>query len=115
MQSILFNNNLNIVQTNNQFDICESINGHSLIYSQYYQQYYIISGVVCYNHQRTFIPLIGEIPIIEEEVEEEEEEKEEEKSELVNEEEKEEIEENFCQEEKEEEAEIEEKEYIEEE
>ena len=115
MQSILFNNNLNIVQTNNQFDICESINGYSLIYSQYYQQYYIISDVVCYNHQRTFIPLIGEIPIIEEEVEEEEEEKEEEKSELVNEEEKEEIEENFYQEEKEEEAEIEEKEYIEEE
>ena len=86
-----------------------------MIYSQYYQQYYIISDVVCYNHQRTFIPLIGEIPIIEEEVEEEEEEKEEEKSELVNEEEKEEIEENFYQEEKEEEAEIEEKEYIEEE
>ena len=115
MQSILFNNNLNIVQTNNQFDICESINGHSVIYSQYYQQYYIISDVICYNHQRTFIPLIGEIPIIEEEVEEEEEEKEEEKSELVNKEEKEEIEENFYQEEKEEEAEIEEKEYIEEE
>ena len=75
VQSILFYNNLNIVQTNNQFALCENINGHSVIYS-----HYIISDVVCYNHQLTFFPLISDIPnIIEEEEEEKNEKVEEEK------------------------------------
>ena len=36
IQSILINNDLSIVQTNTQFDVCDSIHGHYVIYSQYY-------------------------------------------------------------------------------
>ena len=117
IQSILINNDLSIVQTNTQFDVCESIHGHSVIYSQYYEKYYIISDVVCYNSQRTFFPLIGDVPEIKEEEEVEE------KTEIVNEEEKEKIEiyekekekEEEKNYEKEKEREIKEKEIIEEE
>ena len=85
VQSILLSNSLSIVQTNKQFETCESIFGHSVLYSSYYQQYYVVSDVICDNHQRTFIHLIGDIPKIEEEIEEEEEkiEFEEEKKELI--------------------------------
>ena len=72
IQSILLNNDLGIVQTDNQFGRCESIFGHSVLYSNYYNKYYVVSDVKCDRHQRTFFPLIGEIPVIEDEVEEEE-------------------------------------------
>ena len=83
--SILTNNNLGIEQINEQFKTCESIYGHSVIYSTYFTKYYIVSDVICDNHQRTYIPLIGEIPKLEEEIEEEEEK--EEKNSLIEEEE----------------------------
>jgi len=73
VQSILINNALNIVQANNQFDICDSIHGHSILYSQYYQKYYIISDALCYNNHLPFFPLIGRITNITEDIEEEEE------------------------------------------
>ena len=72
VQSILVSNSLSIVQTNKQFETCESIYGHSVLYSNYYQKYYVVSDVICDNHQRTFIHLIGDIPKIEEKIEEEE-------------------------------------------
>ena len=72
IQSILLNNDLGIVQTDNQFGRCESIFGHSVLYSNYYNKYYVVSDVKCDRHQRTFFPLIGEVPVIVEEVEEEE-------------------------------------------
>ena len=75
VNSILLNNNIEVVQTDKQFQSCTSIHGHSIIYSKYYEKYYIVSDVICDNHQRTFIPLTGDIPEYEEENEEEEEEK----------------------------------------
>ena len=72
IQSILLNNDLGIVQTDNQFGRCESIFGHSVLYSNYYNKYYVVSDVKCDRHQRTFFPLIGEVPVIVDEVEEEE-------------------------------------------
>ena len=71
IQSILLNNDLNIAQTNKQFGRCESIFGHSVLYSNYFNKYYVVSDVKCDRHQRTFFPLIGEVPVIEDETEEE--------------------------------------------
>ena len=64
IQSILFNDDLQIYQTKSQFSTCESIYGHSVIYSDYYYKYYVVSDVICSNHKRTFIDLYGSIPII---------------------------------------------------
>ena len=61
VQLILINNALNIVQKANQFDICDSIHGHSILYSQHFQKYYIISDVLCYNNNFPFFPLNGRI------------------------------------------------------
>ena len=73
VQSILVSNSLSIVQTNTQFETCETIYGHSVLYSNYYGKYYVVSDVICDDHQRTYIHLIGDIPKIEEKIEEEEE------------------------------------------
>ena len=81
-----------------EFPGCEYFN-YSIIYSQYYQKYYVVSDIDC-DSQRIFFPLIGEHEDTEEEVEEEKE------KELEIEEEK--IEERFEEEVKEEEFIIEE-------
>ena len=83
IHSILFENNLNKIKEYNQFEQCESIYGHSIIYSEYYREYYIISDVVCNSHKRSFIHLIGDLPEIEEEKEEKENEEEEEKEKII--------------------------------
>ena len=67
LNSILLKNSFEIIQYNKQFETCESIFGHSIIYSIFYNEYYIISDAICDKYQRTFIPLIGDIPKIEEE------------------------------------------------
>ena len=73
VQSILFNNALNIVQKRNQFNECESIHGHSVLFSEHFKKFYIISDVSCYSNILPFFPLIGRVPNLNEENEEEEE------------------------------------------
>ena len=73
IQSILINNNLNIIQTKTQFERCETIYGHSVIFSNYYNEYYVVSDVICYRIKWPFFSLNGEIPLIGETILEEEE------------------------------------------
>ena len=84
--SILYNNDLGVVQRDKQFETCSSIYGHSVIFSKHYNNYYVVSDVICDNKQRTFIPLIGDIPPYEEEKEIEEEKREEKEEEKIEEE-----------------------------
>ena len=72
VRSVLVENSLGNVKIYNQFQPCELIYGHSVIFSNYFHEYYVISDVICNNHQRTFIHLIGDIPEYKEENEEEE-------------------------------------------
>ena len=72
VRSVLVENSLGNVKVYNQFQPCELIYGHSVIFSNYFHEYYVISDVICNNHQRTFIHLIGDIPEYKEENEEEE-------------------------------------------
>ena len=83
-----FNDNLNSLDSYQQFTQCSSIYGHSIIL--YNSDYYVISDVICGNYKRCYEPLIGElgpilidttqnlVPIVEEEEKEEKIEEEEE-------------------------------------
>ena len=65
VQAMFFDNNLNILNTSEQFTDCESIYGHSVIYSENYSDFYVVSDAVCQNITRSFENLKGSLSKIE--------------------------------------------------
>ena len=64
VQALLFNDTLNYINNYNQFSSCNSIYGHSVVYSFVHSAYYIISDVVCGKYIRSYELLEGELPQI---------------------------------------------------
>ena len=65
VQAMFFDDSLNFVKSSEQFTDCDSIYGHSILYSKNYSDYYVVSDVICNNIIRAFEPLIGTLSEIE--------------------------------------------------
>ena len=78
INSIFFNDKLRFLNNIDKFEECESIYGYSIIFSNYSNNYFIISDVICNNTQNMLMKLIDDndtslIDIKDDEEEEEEE------------------------------------------
>ena len=56
---------MNQINSYNQFSQCESIYGHSIVYSKNDLSFYIVSDVICQNYKRYYEPLVGDLSEIE--------------------------------------------------
>ena len=61
VQAMMFTDGLTKISSNNQFSFCESIYGHSVLYSAANSEYYVISDVQCGKYIRSYEPLVGEL------------------------------------------------------
>ena len=61
VQAYIFDDSLSYINKTNQFSSCNSIYGHSVVYSSIHSEYYIISDVVCGKYIRSYEPLVGEL------------------------------------------------------
>ena len=61
VQASIFPDNLDNPVIKNQFESCQSIYGHNVLYSEYHSKYYVISDVKCGEYIRSFEPLEGEL------------------------------------------------------
>ena len=68
VQAIIFTDSLEQISINNQFSTCDSIYGHTVLYSMKHLGYYVISDVKCGKYIRSFEPLEGELAEITEKV-----------------------------------------------
>ena len=59
---------MNQINSYNQFSQCESIYGHSIVYSKNDLSFYIVSDVICQNYKRYYEPLAGDLSEIEIEI-----------------------------------------------
>ena len=66
VQTIIFDTDLGSQTSIQQFDECETIYGHSVLYSKKHSDYYVISDAVCNGIKKCFEPVNGEISRIEE-------------------------------------------------
>ena len=66
VQAVFFDDDLESVNSYQQFTECETIYGHSVISSKNNSAFYVISNAICNNHKRCFEPLEGTLSPIEE-------------------------------------------------
>ena len=66
VQAIFFNEDLELINSFQQFTECESIYGHSVLNSKNNSAFYVISDAICNNIKRCFEPLEGTLSSIEE-------------------------------------------------
>ena len=61
VQAMMFTDGLTELSDKSQFSFCQSIYGHSVLYSQSHSEYYVISDVKCGKYIRSYEPLEGEL------------------------------------------------------
>ena len=66
--AFFYGDDLNQINSYNQFSQCESIYGHSIVYSKNDLSFYIVSDVICQNDKRYYEPLVGDLSEIEIEI-----------------------------------------------
>ena len=66
--AFFYGDDLNQINSYNQFSQCESIYGHSIVYSKNDLSFYIVSDVICQNYKRYYEPLAGDLSEIEIEI-----------------------------------------------
>ena len=63
--AFFYGDDLNQINSYNQFSQCESIYGHSIVYSKNDLSFYIVSDVICQNYRRYYETLVGDLSEIE--------------------------------------------------
>ena len=61
VQAIILTDSLTQVTTYDQFESCNTIYGHNIVYSPKLLEYYVISDVICGKYKRVYEPLDGEL------------------------------------------------------
>ena len=61
VQAMMFTDGLTEITSKSQFSFCQSIYGHTVLYSQSHSDYYVISDVKCGKYIRSYEPLEGEL------------------------------------------------------
>ena len=61
VQALVFQDSLGSINTYSQFQSCNSIYGHNVVYFSQKSEYYVISDVLCDKYKRYFEPINGEL------------------------------------------------------